>query len=316
MFDAIATVLAWFYELYHNYAFAIAALTLVIFTLLTPLTLKANRSMMAMQEFQPEMKRIQQQYKDDKQRQQQELMRFYQDKGINPLGGCLPLLIQMPVFLVLFRVIDGLTNHGADGTFDPKYLDRGSELYRDLDGTREMLSFGLNLARSANEVLSDSVIRAMPYVLMVAATGVISWYQQRQVMARQRASGTQMQGPQAAVMKIVPYFLPVFSFFMPAALVVYFIVSGLYRIAQQAYIRWSREREEAAPRPRRVTGAASAPPGGGPAAPGATDGGSVATTNGLASDDGADPAPPRNGTSPGGARPHPKSRRAGKKKRR
>ena len=110
MFDAIATVLAWFYSLIPNYAIAIALLTLTVMVLLTPLTLKGTKSMLQMQRLQPEMKKIQQQYKGDRQKLNEELMKFYQENKINPLGGCLPLLIQMPVFIVLYRVLRGLTH--------------------------------------------------------------------------------------------------------------------------------------------------------------------------------------------------------------
>ena len=109
MFDAIATVLAWFYSLIPNYAVAIALLTLTVMVLLTPLTLKGTKSMLQMQRLQPEMKKIQQQYKGDRQKLNEELMKFYQENKINPLGGCLPLLIQMPVFIVLYRVLRRLT---------------------------------------------------------------------------------------------------------------------------------------------------------------------------------------------------------------
>ena len=93
MFDLIATILAWFYDLIPNYAVAIALLTLSVMVLLTPLTLKGTKSMLAMQRLQPEMKRIQQQYKGDRQKLNEELMKFYQENKINPLGGCLPLSV-------------------------------------------------------------------------------------------------------------------------------------------------------------------------------------------------------------------------------
>ncbi len=308
MFDAIATVLAWFYELYHNYAFAIAALTFVIFTLLFPLNLKANRSMMAMQAYQPEMKKIQQQYKDDRQKQQEELLKFYQEHGINPLGGCLPLLIQMPIFLVLFRVISGLTRSDDDGTFDPDYLDQSSELFIDLDGATEMVSFGVNLARSANDVITDAPLESLPYLGLVAITALISWYQQKQMQYRQKQSNTQMVGPQATLMKIIPFFLPVFSFFVPAALVVYFIVSGLFRIGQQGYIRWSNERKDAeaaaASGNGKRTGTAKDKRGGTPASGRSDDTGN-----------GAEAARADGGDQGSNGRPHPKSRQAGKRKR-
>ena len=75
----------------------------------TPLTLKGTRSMMVMQQLQPEMKKIQTRYKDDRQKLNEELLKFYKENDISPLGGCLPLLVQMPVFLVLYQVLRGLT---------------------------------------------------------------------------------------------------------------------------------------------------------------------------------------------------------------
>src|SRR5690349_15268269 len=101
MFDLLAQLLAFFYKLVPNYGVAIALLTLFVMVLLTPLTLKGTRSMMMMQAVQPEMKKLQQQYKDDRQKLNEEMMKFYKENNINPLSGCLPLLIQMPVFFIL-----------------------------------------------------------------------------------------------------------------------------------------------------------------------------------------------------------------------
>jgi YidC/Oxa1 family membrane protein insertase len=108
-FDVIAALLAYIYALWNNYAWAITGLTLVIMIALTPLTLKGTRSMMVMQQLQPEMKKIQTRYKDDRQKLNEELLKFYKENDINPLGGCLPLLVQMPVFIVLYAVLRGLT---------------------------------------------------------------------------------------------------------------------------------------------------------------------------------------------------------------
>ena len=131
--------------------------------LLTPLTLKGTRSMIAMQQLQPELKKLQAKYKDDRQKLNEEMMAFYKEHNINPVGGCLPLLLQMPVFIVLYRVLHGLTQlhalrpgHGPRpsawrpatrrrrvferfGTFDPQLpRPRLDQLYQDLAATREM----------------------------------------------------------------------------------------------------------------------------------------------------------------------------------
>src|SRR4029450_7197730 len=115
MFDALAGLMAWYYSLWHSFGGCIILLTLTVMIVLTPLTLRGTRSMLRMQRLQPEMKRIQKEFKDDRQRLNEELLGFYKRNQINPLSSCLPLLIQMPVFIVLYRVLRGITNSGPEG---------------------------------------------------------------------------------------------------------------------------------------------------------------------------------------------------------
>src|SRR6478752_2302439 len=115
MYDLIARPLSWFYSVWPSYAGAITLLTLAIMVVLTPLTLKGTRSMIAMQRLQPEMKKLQNRYKDDRQKLNEEMMKFYKENSINPVGGCLPLVLQMPVFFVLYRVLYGLVNPAPYG---------------------------------------------------------------------------------------------------------------------------------------------------------------------------------------------------------
>ena len=142
-FEPFAQLLAFFYSVWPSYGASIALFTLTVMIVLTPLTLKGTRSMMTMQALQPEMKKIQAQYKDDRQKLNEELLKFYKENKINPLGGCLPLLVQAPVFIILYHVLIGLTHTGPDGTFVPKYLDTSSELYQSLLGKTEMNSWGM-----------------------------------------------------------------------------------------------------------------------------------------------------------------------------
>ena len=130
-----------FYTLVPNYGFAIMVMTLVVMVITTPFTLKGTRSMIQMQRLQPEMRRLQVKHKDDRQQLNEELMAFYKENNLNPLGGCLPLLLQTPIFIILYNVIQGLTRI-EDGTFDPKYLKESSDLYQSLTDTDEMVAFG------------------------------------------------------------------------------------------------------------------------------------------------------------------------------
>ena len=102
LFDGIASALSFFYDITSSYGGAIILLTLAVMVIVTPLTLKSTRSMIAMQQLQPELRKLQVKYKDDRQKLNEEMMAFYKEHNINPMGGCLPLLVQMPVFIVLY----------------------------------------------------------------------------------------------------------------------------------------------------------------------------------------------------------------------
>ena len=102
---AIGTVLSGIYDLVPSYGLAIILLTILVRIVLIPLTVKQIRSMSAMQKIQPELKRLQQKYKGDRQKMNEELMKLYREHGVNPLGGCFPLLMQAPVFIALYSVL-------------------------------------------------------------------------------------------------------------------------------------------------------------------------------------------------------------------
>jgi YidC/Oxa1 family membrane protein insertase len=239
MFDGIfefsAQVLNFFYGLIPNFAIAIVLLTLLVMLITTPLTLKGTRSMIKMQLLQPELKKIQEKHKGgDRQEMNQELMAFYQENQLNPLGGCFPLLVQAPVFLVLFQLIQGLTRRGADGTFDPKYLDESSKLYQSLDSRTEMMSFGLDLSQSTTDALGESILHGLPYLMLILFMIGAQYLQQKQVSARGSSAAAMPQ--QQMLLKVMPAFFGVISIGFPAALVVYWVTSSIYRIGLQGYI--------------------------------------------------------------------------------
>jgi len=256
---AFASVLAFFYDITGNYAVAIILLTLVVMIIVTPLTLKGTRSMMVMQQLQPEMKKIQTRYKDDRQKLNEELLKFYKENSINPLGGCLPLLVQMPVFLVLYQVLRGLTRRvsdlGADvgwvssqvglgnspskapsfeRVFDPAWINPSTKMYQDLSTSYQMEAFGLDLSESASQAMKQGIGHALPFLVLIVIVAITGFIQQRQIQGRN--PGAQTNSQQQMIMKIMPFFLPVISFGLPAGLVLYFAVSNLYRIGQQAFI--------------------------------------------------------------------------------
>ena len=257
MFDLLANLLSWFYDFWPSYGMAITLLTLLIMVILTPLTLKQTKSMIKIQHVQPELKKIQNKYKNDKERMNKEVMAFYTANNVNPLSGCLPLFVQAPVFLVLYNVIRGLTRRLSNigehagwiaGRFNqevsvppdrmevfyPDYIDHQSALFNDLSQENEMVSWGVDLARSASDALSDGFVTSVPYFILILLVFASSWYQQKQIRGRNQQAAISPQ--QQMIFKIMPFFLPVISFSFDAALVVYFVISNLYRIIQQGYI--------------------------------------------------------------------------------
>ena len=102
-----------------------------------------------MQRIQPEMKRLQQEYQGDRQALNEAMMALYKEHKVNPFGGCLPLLIQTPIWIVMYRVFIGLTKHQPESEhLRPEYLDQSTLLYQDLSQTDEMKAFGIDLAES------------------------------------------------------------------------------------------------------------------------------------------------------------------------
>ena len=176
MFNVIAAVLAWFYGLVPSFGLAIILLTFVVMIVVTPLTLRGTRSMIKMQHLQPEMKKIQNRYKNDRERMNKEMMAFYQANSINPMGGCIPMIGQAPVFIVLYNVLRGLTRRRSDvgevvgwaagrlsaaqqlvgapdtaRTFHPDYLSAGSRLLPDMSATPRIVFWGRQVARSLRQ---------------------------------------------------------------------------------------------------------------------------------------------------------------------
>jgi len=260
LFELISGILNFFYaNVPGGYAVAIALLTCVVMIVTTPLTLKGTRSMIEMQRLQPEIRRLQVQYKDDRQKLNEELMRFYKEHEINPVGGCLPLLIQAPVFSILFYVVRGLTQQArfvglqeytrdlgltttvTDG-FRPKYLHPDAELYQSLLGKHEMNWLGIDLAIPPGEALSQGFVTALPYLALIAAIAFLSWYQQKQIMGR--TAGVEVTQQQRLMMRIGPLLYVFFAFVSPLAIGIYFLVSTLWRVGQQAFITRSLYRGE------------------------------------------------------------------------
>ncbi len=234
MFQAAAWLVSQFYSLVHSYAGAIALVAVTIMLILTPLTLKSTKGMLEMQRLQHEMRRLQQSYRNDRQKLNEEMMKLYQEHKVNPLSSCLPLLAQMPVFIIMFRVLHGLTRLGDDGTFNPGYISKTSELFTSLDKRNEMISLGLDLATTPARIMGEDFVKGIPYALLVVGLAALYFVQQRMVASR-TVSPT-MSPMQAKIMQYLPVAFAVFQVFLPTGLVVYYATQAVIRIIQQWYI--------------------------------------------------------------------------------
>ena len=108
MFEIPAELLSWFYGLTSSYIVAIALIAIVVMAITTPLTLKSTKGMLEMQRVAPEMRKLQNEYRNDKQKLNEEMMKLYSEHKVNPMSSCLPIAAQMPIFLIMFRVLRGL----------------------------------------------------------------------------------------------------------------------------------------------------------------------------------------------------------------
>src|SRR5437763_10187527 len=185
---------------------SIIGLTCVIRLAILPLTFKQVRSMQALQRLQPEMKKIQERYKEDKQRMQQELMKFYQEHNFNPLGSCLPLLLQFPFFMSLF------------------YLQRSAHFKAELHAPGSDPSF-LGIPDLTKPVTGATLV-----IMLILYLGT--------QLASSYVSSVNVQDPtQRRLLFIFPIFFSFIIIRFPAGLIVYWITTNVWTIGQQLVIR-------------------------------------------------------------------------------
>ena len=187
-----------------GWGMSIVALTFITRIVILPLSIKQIRSMRALQELQPQMKEIQEKYKNDRERMQREMMSFYQEHGINPLASCWPLLLQLPVFLSLFYLLQG-DSFQADVTASPPEGFLFVESLIEKPGGTEL------------------VILIALFIVTQLAAGL--------VMA------SKVEGPQRYIMFVLPIVIAPFIITQPAGLAVYWITTNVWTIGQQFVVK-------------------------------------------------------------------------------
>jgi YidC/Oxa1 family membrane protein insertase len=221
--DVLKPILVFFHELGLGWGMTIVALTCLVRAAMLPLTVKQFKSMQAMSRVTPQIKALQEKYKDDKQRQQQELMKFYADNKINPFAACLPLVMQLPFFLGLF------------------YLLR-TDLRREICGQTARACGDVASATGAEKFLfipdlTDKATGGVLITLMVLYIG-------SQLLSSILMTVT-VDRNQKILMYALPFMFTAFIINFPAGLIVYWITTNLWTVAQQ----WTLRKRYGAMRP-------------------------------------------------------------------
>jgi YidC/Oxa1 family membrane protein insertase len=219
LIDVFESVLLFFHD---NVGLAwgtsIIALTVVVRAALVPLTLKQIRSMQAMQRLAPEIKALQAKYKDDKARLQQETMKFYQERKVNPFASCLPLVLQMPVFIALFYMLRKDLRHDICPSINPPSVPNPKPC-----GSTEASQFFF---------IPDITDKATGGVLIA----LVVMYVGSQLLSSVFMSTTADRN-QRLIMMGLPFFFVPFIIGFPAGLLVYWITTNLWTVGQGVVVR-------------------------------------------------------------------------------
>jgi YidC/Oxa1 family membrane protein insertase len=207
--DILGVVLLYFHNtLGAPWWLSIAMLTIVVRTLLFPLTVKQVKNMRAMQDLRPEMERIRAQYRDNRQKQQEEMMKLYQERKVNPLGGCLPILVQMPIFIGIFYVIREFGGYTVGDRVVPPRFESFHE---------------------GGILWFQNLSVADPYYLLPIISALT-------MLAATEITAHNIDPQQRWIMRLLPIGITVFLFNFPAGLFVYWITSNLVTLTQNYVI--------------------------------------------------------------------------------
>jgi len=215
----------------HDFGIAVIVLTLLIRLLLYPLMARAIRSQKVMAELQPKIQEIQERFKNDREKQAKETMGLYQKEKINPFGGCLPLLIQMPILIALFRVFweglrpEEMTNLYSfvphPGIINPTFLGI------------------IDLSKSFMVEINEQTGYYWPVFILAILAGLCQFIQAKMISPKfKKTQGTNQMAKFSGMMqKQMSYFFPLLIFFillrLPAAIGLYWLVTSLFSIGQQ-----------------------------------------------------------------------------------
>ncbi len=217
-----------------SWGWSIVLLTITVRAVLIPLTVRQIKSMARMQQLQPELKEIQKKYKDDKQRQQQEMMKFYKENKVNPLGSCLPLVAQLPVFVSLYymlrKSLRGDICPGVQTAFQKSYAaTHHISLQAAASHTTECGPHG----GASFLFISDLTATATGITLVI----LILLYVGTQLGSTLMMSGATVDPTQRKIMLFMPLIFVLFVIRFPAGVLVYWITTNAWTIGQQYVVK-------------------------------------------------------------------------------
>jgi YidC/Oxa1 family membrane protein insertase len=240
LIDVFQQVLLFFHNhVGFSWGLSIIALTVLMRAILLPLTVKQFHSMQRLQRMQPQLKALQAKYKDDKQRQQQELMKFYKENQINPLGSCLPLVAQLPVFISLFYML----RKSLRGDICPQVQAAFKAHYAAAHGAAAAAgqttyctdpAYAHYYHGGAGFLFIPDLTNKATGVVLVA---LLVLYVGSQLASSLLMSSPMMDQNQRRMMMILPLFFVVIVINFPAGLLVYWITTNFWTMGQQYAVR-------------------------------------------------------------------------------
>ncbi|MBO4255779.1 membrane protein insertase YidC [Streptomyces griseorubiginosus] len=248
LFSFITTPVSWVIVQFHKmygaifgpdtgwaWGLSIVSLVILIRICLIPLFVKQIKSTRAMQTLQPEMKKIQERYKNDKQRQSEEMMKLYKETGTNPLSSCLPILAQSPFFFALYHVLNGIASGKTIGVINDSLLASARKAH--IFGAPLAAKFkdGAATVHALGATVTDvRVVTALMIVLMSAS----QFYTQRQLMTKNvdTTVKTPFMQQQKMLMYVFPVMFAVFGINFPVGVLVYWLTTNVWTMGQQMYV--------------------------------------------------------------------------------
>ncbi|ELS54675.1 membrane protein insertase YidC [Streptomyces viridochromogenes] len=248
LFSFITTPVSWVIVQFHKvygalfgdntgwaWGLSIVSLVILIRICLIPLFVKQIKATRAMQTLQPEMKKIQERYKNDKQRQSEEMMKLYKETGTNPLSSCLPILAQSPFFFALYHVLNSIANHETVGVINERLLASAQQAH--IFGAPLAATFTDSAADAAALEASITTVRIVT-AIMIILMSASQFYTQRQLMTKNvdTTVKTPFMQQQKMLMYIFPIMFAVFGINFPVGVLVYWLTTNVWTMGQQMYV--------------------------------------------------------------------------------